>query len=56
MTNYQVERLAKGERSGFFYGPYKVLYLVGRALSPGVPRRASRDGRDRRPQGPAQAL
>ena len=29
MTNYQVERLVKGERSGFFYGPYKVLYLVG---------------------------
>ena len=29
MTNYQLERLAKGERSGFFYGPYKVLYFVG---------------------------
>ncbi len=29
MTNYQLERLAKGERSGFFYGPYKVLYAVG---------------------------
>ena len=29
MTNYQVERLVKGERSGYFYGPYKVLYLVG---------------------------
>ena len=29
MTNYQVERLIKGERSGFFYGPYKVLYLMG---------------------------
>jgi serine/threonine-protein kinase len=29
MTNYQVEKLAKGDRSGFFYGPYKVLYLVG---------------------------
>ena len=29
MTNYQVERLVKGERSGFFYGPYKVQYLVG---------------------------
>ena len=29
MTNYQVERLAKGERSGYFYGPYKVLYAVG---------------------------
>ncbi len=30
MTNYQVERLIKGERSGFFFGDYKVLYLVGR--------------------------
>ena len=29
MTNYQLERLVKGERSGFFYGPYKVLYAVG---------------------------
>ena len=29
MTNYQLERLAKGERSGYFYGPYKVLYAVG---------------------------
>ncbi len=29
MTNYQVERLVKGDRSGFFFGDYKVLYLVG---------------------------
>lgn len=29
MTNYQVERLLKGERAGFYYGDYKVLYLVG---------------------------
>ena len=29
LTNYQVERLVKGERSGFFFGDYKVLYLVG---------------------------
>ncbi len=28
LTNYQVERLVKGERSGYFYGPYKVLYRV----------------------------
>ncbi|MBX7165050.1 MAG: protein kinase [Pirellulales bacterium] len=28
LTNYQVERLLKGERTGFFYGPYKVLYRV----------------------------
>jgi serine/threonine-protein kinase len=29
MTNYQVERLVKGDRSGFFFGNYRVLYLVG---------------------------
>ncbi len=29
LTNYQVDRLAKGEKTGFFYGDYKVLYLVG---------------------------
>jgi serine/threonine-protein kinase len=28
MTNYQAERLLKGERTGFFYGDYKVLYRV----------------------------
>ncbi len=30
MTNYQVERLVKGEQAGFFFGDYKVLYLVGK--------------------------
>lgn len=29
MTNYQVERLTRGERGGFFFGDYKILYLVG---------------------------
>jgi serine/threonine-protein kinase len=29
LTNYQVDRLIKGERGGYFYGEYKVLYLVG---------------------------
>jgi serine/threonine-protein kinase len=29
MTNYQFDRLAKGERTGFFCGPYKMLYAVG---------------------------
>ena len=29
LTNYQVERLVKGEKTGFFFGVYKVLYLVG---------------------------
>jgi len=29
MTNYQIDRLLRGERSGFFYGQYRVLYLIG---------------------------
>jgi serine/threonine-protein kinase len=29
LTNFQLERLIKGERGGYFYGDFKVLYLVG---------------------------
>ena len=29
MTNYQVERLMRAEQTGFFFGDYKVLYLIG---------------------------
>lgn len=29
LTNYQLERLFKGEKGGYFYGDCKVLYLVG---------------------------
>jgi serine/threonine protein kinase len=29
LTNYQTERLLRGDRAGFFYGDYKVLYLIG---------------------------
>ena len=29
LTNYQIERLLAGFRTGFFYGDFKVLYLVG---------------------------
>jgi eukaryotic-like serine/threonine-protein kinase len=29
LTNLQVDRILKGERTGFFYGKYKVLYLIG---------------------------
>ncbi len=28
-TNYQIDKLLRGERTGFYYGDYKVLYLVG---------------------------
>lgn len=29
LTNWQIERAKEGHRVGYFYGPYKVLYLVG---------------------------
>ena len=29
LTNFQIDRLLKGERSGYFYGRYKVLYTIG---------------------------
>lgn len=29
LTKYQVDRLLKGEKSGYFFGDYKVLYPVG---------------------------
>ncbi len=29
MTNYQVDRILSGERSGYFYGDYKVQYIIG---------------------------
>ncbi|MDR1268789.1 MAG: serine/threonine protein kinase [Planctomycetaceae bacterium] len=29
LTNYQIDRLVSGESFGFFFGPYKALYMVG---------------------------
>ena len=29
LTNFQIDRMVKKERTGYFYGDYKVLYLVG---------------------------
>jgi serine/threonine protein kinase len=29
ITNFQLERMLTGERLGFYYGPYKVLYMIG---------------------------
>ena len=43
LTNYQVERLRRGERSGYFYGDYKVLYLVGTGSFARVYRAVHRD-------------
>jgi len=28
MTNFQLERMLRGERTGYYYGDYKVLYMV----------------------------
>jgi len=43
LTNYQVDRLMKGERSGFFFGDYKVLYLVGTGTFARVYRSVHKD-------------
>jgi tRNA A-37 threonylcarbamoyl transferase component Bud32 len=29
VTNFQLEKVLKGERDGYFYGKYRVLYIVG---------------------------
>lgn len=29
LTNFQIDRMLKGERLGYFYGKYKVLYMIG---------------------------
>ena len=42
LTNYQVERLMKGDRTGFFFGNYLVLYLVGQGSFARVYRAAHR--------------
>ncbi len=51
VTNFQLDRLLTGERLGFFYGPYKVLYLIGAGLSRGVSSRSQEYAASRRYQG-----
>ena len=29
MTSYQIDRMLRGERGGFYYGDYKILYQIG---------------------------
>lgn len=29
LTNFQLDKVLKGDREGFFYGNYRVLYMVG---------------------------
>ena len=43
LTNYQFDRLARGEKAGFFYGNYKVLYLVGTGSFARVYRAVEKD-------------
>ncbi len=44
LTFYQVENVIAGKKTGFFYGDYKVQYLVGSGSFARVYRAASRDG------------
>lgn len=44
-TNYQLERLLKGERTGYFYGDYKVLYLTGTGTFARVYRSVKQDNK-----------
>ena len=55
LTNWQIERLLKGETQGFFYGNYKVLYYVGAGTFARVYRAAHKVTGEVRNQGPAQA-
>ncbi|MDG2380723.1 MAG: protein kinase [Pirellulaceae bacterium] len=43
LTNYQVDRLTRGEKAGFFHGDYKVLYLVGTGSFARVYRAVQKD-------------
>lgn len=43
LTAYQLERLLRGERSGYFYGKYKVLYQVGAGTFARVHRAMDRE-------------
>ena len=43
LTNFQLDRLCKGERSGYFYGNFKVLYLAGTGTFARVYRAVERE-------------
>lgn len=43
LTKYQVDRLLKGEKGGYFFGDYKVLYPVGAGTFAKVYRAVHRD-------------
>ncbi len=43
LTNYQVDKLLRGDKAGFFYGSYKMLYLVGSGTFARVFRAVNKD-------------
>ncbi len=43
LTNFQTEKLLHGDRHGFFYGDYKVLYLIGTGTFARVYRACHKD-------------
>lgn len=43
LTRFQVDRLLKGEATGYFYGDYKVLYMVGAGTFARVYRAAHKE-------------
>ncbi|MEM6330197.1 MAG: serine/threonine-protein kinase [Planctomycetota bacterium] len=43
LTNYQLDRMSRGLKTGYVYGKYKVLYLVGAGTFARVFRAADRD-------------
>ncbi len=43
LTKFQIDRLLKGENTGYFYGDYKVLYMVGAGTFARVYRAAHRE-------------
>jgi serine/threonine-protein kinase len=45
LTFYQIEHLIAGDRSTFFYGDYKVLYLAGTGTFARVYRATDREGK-----------
>lgn len=46
MTQYQLERVIKGLKSGYFYGKYKVLYCVGKGTFARVFRAVHTESRE----------
>lgn len=43
LTNFQADKLLQGDRNGFFYGDYKVLYLIGTGTFARVYRACHKD-------------